>query len=296
MKSGTVLIVGCGDIGTRVGETLVGQGCRVVAVRRATDLLPAAFEAVAADYTEPGSLDFAADLQPDYVLAIFNPAGRSEAGYRRGFSGAMDNLLRGLDGHRPRHVLMSSSTRVFAERGGGWVDENSALTTDDAPALAIIDAEQALLRSGLPASVVRFAGIYGATGGRLLARIRRGELYPPEPLRYTNRIHRQDCSGFLLHLLGLARRGDTPAPVYIGVDNLPAPRHEVDAWLAAQLGVEPATAPAAGDAVEGARGPAGHRRCRNNALRESGYALRYPDYRAGYAALLESEEAGSTGC
>ncbi|MDX1735826.1 MAG: hypothetical protein R3228_15735, partial [Halioglobus sp.] len=99
-----------------------------------------------------------------------------------------------------------------------------------------------------------------------------------------------------LHLLDIAHRGGTPAPVYIGVDNLPAPRHEVDAWLAAQLGIERATAPPASGAGADARGTAGHRRCRNDALRESGYALRYPDYRAGYAALLEREEAGTTGC
>ena len=53
-------------------------------------------------------------------------------------------LLVGLGKHKPRAILSVSSTRVYAERDGGWVDETSPFTTDDLSACRIIDAEQAL--------------------------------------------------------------------------------------------------------------------------------------------------------
>tara|TARA_R110002072_G_scaffold99842_8_gene219619 strand:+ start:7817 stop:8689 length:873 start_codon:yes stop_codon:yes gene_type:complete len=290
MKNSSVLIVGCGDLGTRVGTSLAERGCSVTGVRRNPGKLPAGVIGRAADYTEPGSLAFAEQLQPDFVLAIFNPADRSISGYKAGFRTAMSNLLAGLGGHRPRHILMTSSTRVFAEAGGGWVDETSELTTTDEWALEIIAAERLLLDSGHSASVVRLAGVYGIPGGRLLSRIRRGELCPPQPVSYTNRIHRADCAGFLEHLLNLAAAGNTLEPVYIGVDDLPAPRYEVESWLAGEMGleIEPSSDPTPSD--EPIRhNSAGHKRCRNRALHASGYQLIFPDYKSGYAALLTSQ-------
>jgi nucleoside-diphosphate-sugar epimerase len=289
MKTSSVLIVGCGDVGIRTGLLLLAQGWTATGVRRNPARLPAGIIGHPANYTQPGSLDFAAQLQPDFVVATFNPADRSVTGYRDGFRTAMRNLLSGLGPHRPRHILMASSTRVFAEAQGGWVDVSSALTTEDPWAQEIIAAERQLLDSGLPVSVVRFAGIYGIPGGRLLSRIRRGELCPPTPVSYTNRIHRDDCAGFLAHLLQLAQAGKALQPVYIGVDDLPAPRYEVETWLAREMGLEDLVAAQPAHVEDPTRhNTAGHKRCRNTALRESGYRLIYPDYKSGYGALLES--------
>ena len=288
MKNSSVLIVGCGDIGIRTGMLLKGQGWDVAGVRRDSSKLPAEFVAYAANYTESGSLDFIAQSAPDFVLATFNPVDRTEAGYKAGFQNAMSHLISGLGPHRPRHILMASSTRVFAEARGGWVDDDSPLTDDDPCALAIIAAEQQLLASGHNASVVRFAGIYGIPGSRLMSRVRRGELCQPKPVSYTNRIHRDDCAGFLTHLLRLVDVGKTIAPLYIGVDDEPAPRYDVESWLAGAMGLEVRPRkrlPASVDQSTG-RGAKGHKRCRNKGLHNSGYKLIYPDYKSGYSALL----------
>jgi nucleoside-diphosphate-sugar epimerase len=287
MKNSSLLIVGCGDLGIRAGVELVQRGCTVTGVRRNTAKLPSAFIAHATDYTQRGSLDFAAQLQPEFVLAIFNPVDRSTSGYKAGFQTAMENLLSGLGSHRPRHILMTSSTRVFGEAEGGWVDEASPLASNDPSALAIVAAERLLLDSGHSASVVRFAGIYGIPGGRLLSRIRRGEICPAEPVSYTNRIHREDCAGFLVHLLELASAGHVLEPVYIGVDDLPAPRYEVESWLAAEMGVEmDSDLTSVNEPTR--HNTAGHKRCRNTALHASGYQLIYPSYKSGYSNLLAS--------
>jgi hypothetical protein len=139
--------------------------------------------------------------------------------------------------------------------------------------------------------VVRFAGIYGYPGGRLLERIRRGELSPEHPPRFSNRIHRDDCAGFLCHLLGRVEAGQGVERVYNGVDDLPAPQFEVEAWLAAQMGVEatPVKPPGISDPNIRETMPAGHKRCSNRLLHASAYKLIYPDYRSGYGAVLAGE-------
>jgi nucleoside-diphosphate-sugar epimerase len=288
MKTNSILFVGCGDLGCRLGSRLLAAGCQVTGQRRNPDHLPAGFRGVAADYTTPGGLDFIAGLAPDYVVATFNPGERSEEGYQRGFTGGAHNLLAGLAGHRPKAIISVSSTRVYAERDGGWVDEGSDLARDDPRATAMIAAEQLLLNSPHRASVVRFAGIYGAPGGRLLQRIQRGEISPEHPVRYGNRIHREDCVGFLCHLLECAERGAELAPVYNGVDDLPAAQFEVESWLAAQLGVSVATFGGISSAAKTVPHPnsTGHKRCSNHLLHASGYELVYPDYRSGYGAVL----------
>jgi hypothetical protein len=284
MKSNSVLFVGCGELGARAGRLLQRQGWQVGGVRRNISKLPAGFTGHGADYAVAGGLNFVEALQPDFVVTTFNPTERSVEGYVAGFLTATANLLSGLGGHKPRCILAASSTRVFAEQQGGWVDESSPLSTDDPRAQPMIEAERLLQASSIAASVVRFGGIYGAPGGRLLSRIARGELCPPAPAQYGNRMHRDDCAGFLAHLLCLSAAGKVLAPLYIGVDDQPVPRYEVESWLAREIGVEPQRLHVA-PAVQAS---GGHKRCRNLALHDSGYELLYPDYRSGYRAVLNS--------
>jgi nucleoside-diphosphate-sugar epimerase len=281
MKSNSLVIVGCGDLGVRVGRLLLPQGYSIAGACRNPGRLPGDFTGYTADYCQPGGLDFLEDAAPDYVLATFKPSKFSPGGYQAGFPDAIRHLLDGLGSHRPRAIIMVSSTRVFAEKNGGWVDEGSALAQEGYAARAIVAAEQRLQNSGHKSCILRFGGIYGDPAGRLLSRIASGELCAANPQRYSNRIHRDDCAGFISHLIGLD--GKSRLPVYIGVDNEPAPQHEVEQWLAGQLGVAGLSKPAAVDS------PAVHKRCQNRLMRESGYTLQYPDFRAGYSAVLARE-------
>ena len=281
MSKHSLLIVGCGDLGQRLARQLEPAAWHICGVRRHPPAVNAADSPIdqwtAADCTLPGSLDFAATMAPDFVLASFTPTSMDIAGYRRGFTEAARNVLSGLGRHAPRLLIMISSTRVYAEQQGGWVDETSALSTSDERALAIIDAEQQILNSGLASTIVRFGGIYGQSGGRLVRKVASGQIAPAQPVRYTNRIHRQDCAGFLAHLIEMQLGGVPVSPIYNGVDDNPAPAHEVETWIAQALGIDPAAA----TSMQGKQ-IAGHKRCRNSALRGTGYRLRYPDYRAGY--------------
>ena len=283
MTKKRLLIVGCGDLGLRLARSLRPALWQVSGSRRQPPEAETSIDWIQADHCEPGALDVIAKLQPDYVLATFTPTDRDVPGYRQGFGFAAKNLTQALAGQPVSRIIMASSTRVYAERKGGWVDETSPLATDDERGSAIIDAEACFLNSTIPTTVVRFGGIYGATNSRLLARIESGRVAPATPVRYTNRIHRDDCAGFLAHLLVMDANGNPPLDVYNGVDDCPAPAYEVESWLASTIGKlsTHSHTPA---------GIAGHKRCRNSRLHDCGYRLTHPDFRSGYTQLLEQSD------
>ena len=229
----------------------------VSGVCRSPDRLPEGITGYHADYCEAGSLSFLESESPDCVVATFKPRENSATGYQQGFVEATRNLLQGLGSHSPELILMVSSTRVFAEREGGWVDESSALADEGFAATAIVEAEQLLRNSGRQVIIARAGGIYGNPEGRLLNRVASGELYPSLPVHYSNRIHRDDCAGFLAHLLSLGEA--ERESVYIAVDNDPAPQAEVALWLAGQMQITEKTGTAS---VRGM----GHKRCSNQRM------------------------------
>ena len=284
MHEETLLMVACGDIAARFGAGLDARRWRRVGVRRRIDALPAGFEGMAGDVTQPRTLARLAELRPAVLLFTPTPTERSVAGYPAGFAAAARNVVAALAGHRPRLAMLVSSTRVYAEATGAWVDEDAPLNATDAAAAAIIAAERTFLDAIPGAVVLRAGGLYGDGPGYLLRRVAAGQLTPASPLRFSNRIHRDDVAGCMHWLLGR----DRPSRIYNLVDDAPVPQQEVEAWLCAELG-RPYT-PAAQDTAP----VRGHKRVSNRRLRGEGCRLRYPDYRAGYAQVLR-EHARSQG-
>ena len=87
-----VLILGCGDIGARVGASLIERDWRVAAVRRNPNQLPSTFEGYALDLTDPDSFAAMAPIQPDYVVVTPTPQSYDPAGYHAGFAGVAQSL------------------------------------------------------------------------------------------------------------------------------------------------------------------------------------------------------------
>ena len=271
-----VLIAGCGDVGTALGLQLAAAGDEVHGLRRHPAQLPAAIRPLAGDLSRPDSLRGAAGAW-DAVVFLPTPGGRDETSYRRVF---VDGLAALLDRVSTPRLLYVSSTSVYGQDDGSWVDE-SAVTEPAGFSGEVLLAGEALARERVAGTtVIRFAGIYGPGRERLLRAASMGEPVQVEPLQWTNRIHRDDCAGLLAHVLGLAQ----PADCYLGVDDCPAPRHEVMLWLADQLGVpQPKLVRSAGGSA--------NKRVSNQRIRATGFRCRWPDYRAGYADLLRHPDA-----
>jgi nucleoside-diphosphate-sugar epimerase len=173
---------------------------------------------------------------------------------------------------------------VYGDHNGAWVDEDSSLRPEGYAGESIAAAERLLLDSPFAVSLVRFAGIYGRAPSYLLQRIQAGGMCRPMPVRYGNRIHRDDCVGFLLHLLQMYARGERLERIYLGVDDAPVSQFEVESWLARRLGIIANPEPQPG--VEPRNRRAANKRCSNRRLHASGYQLQYPDFQRGYESLL----------
>lgn len=191
---------------------------------------------------------------------------------------------------RPRWLGYLSTTGVYGDRDGGWVDEDSVLDGSGARGQARIAAEadwQDLARThDLPLHIFRLAGIYGPGRGPF-QKVRDGTARRIiKPGQVFSRIHVEDIAQVLMASI------DAPAPIgiYNVCDDDPAPPQDVIAHAATLLGLPlpPAVPFDQADMTPMARSFYGDsKRVRNDRIKRNlGVTLRYPDYRSGLAALL----------
>lgn len=280
-----ILIAGCGYVGSHLAGLLVAGGHRVWGLSRRPAALPAGVTPLAADLTVPATLG-ALPPHLDAVVYAAAAGGFDDTSYRAAYVDGPRNLLAALvaQGQQPRRVVFTSSTGVYAQDDGAWVDEASATEPDGFSGRRVIEGERVWQAGPLPVTVVRLGGIYGPGRASLIAQVRAGQAtVPGGGPRYSNRIHRDDAARAVAHVLQLTQ----PESVYLGVDDEPADLADIIAWLATQLGVAvPAAAPSAGAGPLAGRG---NKRCRNQRLRSSGFVPTYPTFREGFADLIVSE-------
>lgn len=269
-----VLIAGCGYVGVALGEELIARGHQVWGLRRDPSTLPAGLRPLALDLASPGGLTgLPAEL--DRVVYCASADESSDAAYARAYVTGLRNVLRAVAGSAVERILFTSSTAVYAQSEGEWVDEASPTTPQHFSGIRLLEAENLLRTQAIPSSSLRCSGIYGPGRTRLIQSVRDGSARGSA--RFTNRIHRDDIAGAIVHLLD---REPLP-PVLVLSDDEPATEHAVQSYLARRLGVPE---PPLTESEPRSRG--GHKRCRNSLLAATGYRLRFPTYREGYAALL----------
>lgn len=274
-----ILLAGCGNIGTQLGGQLQAEGHEVFGLRRSNADMP--FPCLQADLTQPLP-DTLLPQNLDYVVHTGTPSERSDAGYEAGYPRAVANLLAALTQQSLKRYFFVSSTAVYHQDDGSWVDETSRTEPLNYNGVRVLEAETMLQRSNIPATSIRFGGIYGSGRNWLIRRVQNGAEAQAGPPKYTNRIHQDDCVGALKFLITENEQGRSLHPVYVGVDDDPATEADVCTWLAQQLNAPPPT-------LITATTPASqNKRCRNNLLKLQGYAFIFPSFRDGYQAIIDS--------
>jgi len=186
-----------------------------------------------------------------------------------------------------------STTGVYGDHAGGWVDESAALTpaTRRGQLRVAAEAEWAAI-PGLPLHIFRLAGIYGPGRGPF-AKVRSGTARRiVKPGQVFSRIHVDDIAQVLAASIARPR----PGAVYNVCDDDPAPPEAVIEHAAHLLGLPPPPVEdfATAEMTDMARSfYSESKKVRNDLIKsELGVALRYPDYRAGLKSLLAEETAG----
>jgi len=278
------LIVGCGDLGCRLATPLSRRGFTVSGLRRTkTDMGPN-IKILPADVTDAASLKVVAKTRWDVVVITLTA--RGEAAYNAVYVNGVSNLLAALRQSAAKPlILFTSSTSVYAQTDGSLVDENSETLASSYSGRTMLKAERLVARSGFDFSVVRFSGIYGhGRGGHLLNAMQKSQICPAQPVRYSNRVHVEDCIGIFMHLIDRYFEGKVLQPIYLGSDNCPTPLREIMEWLAKAKGLD-----ANQLKPEFAANRGGNKRCDNRRLVSSGYQFKYPDYKSGYLTADTTE-------
>lgn len=184
-----------------------------------------------------------------------------------------------------------STTGVYGDHGGGWVDEETPLTPSTKRGALRVEAEAQWRDMNLPLHIFRLAGIYGPGRGPF-SKVRSGTARRIEkPGQVFSRIHRDDIASALEASIA----APNPVRAYNLCDNEAAPPQDVIAYAAELLGVEPPPLTPI-DQVEmspmAASFYAESKRVSNERLREElGVDLKHPTYREGLAATLAEESA-----
>jgi nucleoside-diphosphate-sugar epimerase len=271
-----VLIAGCGDVGNALATRLLADECEVWGVRRRVEALARGVQPWRIDLTDRESFT-TPPAAFDYVFYTASADRRDENHYRSVYVDGLRGLLDALrDADCPmQRVFFTSSTAVYGQSQGEWVDETSAANPSRFNGRILLEAE-AIVREAPETGInVRLSGIYGPGRTRLVRKVQDEEATATGI--WTNRIHVEDCAGALHHLMRL----EDPQDLYLGSDDEPVTTADVVTWLSAELGV-PAP-PAAPTENQPERL---NKRCRNARLRETGYQFQYPSFREGYRPIV----------
>jgi len=238
------LVVGCGYLGERVARRWVGAGFRVIATTRR--------ETRAAELRERGITPAMVDVtaaEPCWAN-LFADAGVPETvfwgvGFDR-TAGAthrdvhVDGLRRLLDalvaarpvGSTPR-VILSSSTGVWGDEGGGMVDESTPPNPSREAGRVLIEAETLLAAHPAgPGTALRFAGLYGPDRLPRIADLKAGLPIAADPDSWLNLVHIDDAAAVVCTVADAA----SPRGLYVVADGQPVLRRDWYGTLAKLTG------------------------------------------------------------
>ena len=280
----TLCILGAGFSGSHLAKLSKALGTRVISTRRkpesGSDDLP---------------FDSANGIVPDHdMFASVTHLISTIPPTREGTDPVLSSLGKQLKQLPLQWVGYFSTTGVYGNSNGNWVDETHEPQPTQLRSQKRLDCEQLWRNSGLPVQILRLPGIYGP-GRSPLAAIRSGDVTPvDQPGQMFCRIHVDDLAGACWHLMHRAAAGQRPTVVNIS-DNRPASRLELQRFAAELLGCTlPAAIPFR--EAQATMSPmalsfwADNRKVSNARLRnELGYTFLHPDFSSGLKDCFDAE-------
>jgi nucleoside-diphosphate-sugar epimerase len=276
----TLLSLGHGYTASVLAARLLAQGWQVIGTTREAARIPSLRQAG----VEP--LLFPCDLAPALSRATHILASAAPEDGGDPFLGAAGDAIRAA---RPTWVGYLSTTAVYGDHQGAWVDEDTPVNPQSARAVQRVLAERQWLATGLPVQIFRLAGIYGPGRGPF-QKVRDGTARQIlKPGQVFSRIHVEDIANVLLGSIAHPH----PGRIYNVCDDDPAPPEDVLTHAARLLHLPdpPAVPFDQADMTPMARSfYAENKRVRNARIKtELGVQLAFPTYREGLSALLAAE-------
>lgn len=274
-----LLIVGCGDLGTKVAELLQDNGHQVIGVRQSANQIDGV-ACIQADVTKPLSLEPLRNIKPNILIYCVAANAQSDESYQLHYVEGLRNVLHSQKNNKNlQHVFFISSTRVYGQVVNTVMNENTKPEPNDFGGQRLLQAEALLNTVECSATVLRLSGIYGQNRLYLLRMVKDSSRWPIQD-RWTNRIHRDDAANFLAFLCERVTERKQLEPCYIVTDHMPVKLSEVLGWMAKELNMPSPTF----KENEGVSG----KRLANQRMRDTGFSWQYPNYQVGYQAILKN--------
>lgn len=279
MGTQNLLIIGQGAIGLPVTNKLAEDGLSVTGLARSKrehcDLDNNA------KFMQADALTLSAEQLQDFthMAVIVTPDEYSTSGYHDSYLAINKHLAELADKLTNLvRVVFISSTGIYGQDSGEWIDENTAPVTPEREASKVIlQAEQALQQGfGNKAIIIRPSGIYGRERLMRLRKAREPQKEPVAAAHWSNRIMDRD----LVNIIAYVLITDAPKCLYIATDYAPVTTFELSVWLSEQIGETPPAIDNKKTAVTG-------KRLHSNIPLAW---LDYPDWQAGYRDILSHQK------
>lgn len=270
------VVAGCGFVGLATARLLQRAGWEVLGCTHSEEsaraLAAEPFTVRAADLTEVSALAALGDWRECDAVVHCASSGRGGAdAYRSVYLQGARHLLEALV---PRRLLFTSSTSVYAQNTGEWVNEESPAVPDRETGRILRETEELVLANG--GCVARLAGIYGPARSVLLKKFFSGEaVIEGDGGRWINQVHRDDIASALALLV------ETGAAGILNVaDDTPMTQREVYEWLAARF---ERPLPPSGPVDTNRKRGVTSKRVSNARLRALGWTPKFPSFRDAVA-------------
>jgi nucleoside-diphosphate-sugar epimerase len=274
----TVLVVGCGYLGLPLARRLLVTGWHVsglTASQESAERLNAeSFAVYPIDISTAAAFTRLPQRQFNVVIHCASSGRGGAESYRAVFFNGTKNLLSLLDFD---HLLITSSTSVYAQTDGSRVNEDSPVTPDRETGRILLSAENLALEHG--GTVARLAGLYGPGRCVPLQKLLAGTaLLEGQGERVVNSLHQADAISALAFLAGAK-----PGGIFNVADNQPVTQREWFEWVCHMLGTE---LPPIGPINLNRKRGWTSKRVSNEKLRALDWEPRYPSFREGMTEIL----------
>ena len=279
MSTQNLLIIGQGDIGLPVTNKLAQDGLNVTGLARRERHHYALDDK--ANFLQADALTLTAEQLQDFtaLAIIVTPDEYSTSGYHDSYLAISQHLATLTDKlTNLARIVFISSTAVYGQDNGEWIDEDTAPVMPEREASQVIlQAEQTLQQGfGDKAIIIRPSGIYGR---ERLMRLRNAKEKQKEPVaaaHWSNRIMDRDLITIIANVMNI----DTPKPLYIATDYAPVTTFELGSWLSEQINEVPPVIDENKTVVTG-------KRLHSNIPLAW---LDYPDWQVGYRDILHYQD------
>lgn len=284
------LVIGCGYLGARVARKWRESGHSVTVVTRSDErakrFQQQGYAAIVGDVTRPETLAQLPVAQSVLFAVGYDRASKNSI--QQVYASGISNVLAALPAETGRLIYIST-TGVYGPADGGWVDEVTPPDPQREGGRASLSAENLIAAHplGQRSVILRLAGIYGPGRVPFIRELRAGEPIPARTSRWLNLIHVEDAAAVVV---AAAEAALGERSVYCVSDGVPVERGEFYSEVARQIGTpSPRFVEPDANSPRAARAEANRRISNARMLADLRVTLAYPDYRAGLADAVETQ-------